>query len=126
MCSARMPRFSISTSSTATLSPHCPASTTSSTFRMRASGTSITDLRRARLLASKPHEGDLMAKKTNESPFQALEEQAYHAFREWPIWLVLRQRELAAHLPASPSAQTTALSQSLDSAVAKPLSPEGA
>jgi hypothetical protein len=39
-----------------------------------------------------------MSKKTAASPFQALEEEAYHAFREWPVWLVLRERELAAHL----------------------------
>lgn len=41
-----------------------------------------------------------MAGKIPESPFQALEEEAYHAFREWPIWLVLRERELDAHLTA--------------------------
>jgi len=39
-----------------------------------------------------------MAKKTNESPFQALEEEAYHAYREWPLWLVMRERDLTAHL----------------------------
>jgi hypothetical protein len=39
-----------------------------------------------------------VSKKTAANPFQALEEEAYHAFREWPIWLVLRERELAAHL----------------------------
>ncbi len=39
-----------------------------------------------------------MSKKTTASPFQALEEEAYHAFREWPVWLVLRERELDAHL----------------------------
>jgi len=39
-------------------------------------------------------------KKTAASPFQALEEEAYHAFREWPVWLVLRERELDAHLTA--------------------------
>jgi hypothetical protein len=39
-----------------------------------------------------------MSKKTAESPFQALEQEAYHAFREWPVWLALRTRELAAHL----------------------------
>lgn len=27
-------------------------------------------------------------------PWQQIEAQAFHAFREWPIWLVLRQREL--------------------------------
>ena len=41
-----------------------------------------------------------MSKKTASSPFQALEEEAYHAFREWPVWLVLRERELDAHLTA--------------------------
>ena len=54
------------------------------------------------------------------APWQELELQAYHAYREWPIWLVLRERELAAHLrerkkpiapdaakPGTPSAQPT-------------------
>jgi hypothetical protein len=39
-----------------------------------------------------------VSKKTVESPFQALEQEAYHAFREWPVWLVLRERELDTHL----------------------------
>ena len=46
-----------------------------------------------------------MAKKTQSNPFQALEHDAYRAYREWPIWLVLRERELAAQLAR---AQTTA------------------
>lgn len=41
-----------------------------------------------------------MSKKPAASPFQALEEEAYHAFREWPVWLVLRERGLDAHLAA--------------------------
>ncbi|MBK8139242.1 MAG: hypothetical protein IPK52_26060 [Chloroflexi bacterium] len=41
-----------------------------------------------------------MPKKTAESPFQALEQEAYHAFREWPVWLALRERELDTHLKA--------------------------
>jgi len=41
-----------------------------------------------------------VSKKTAASPFQALEEEAYHAFREWPVWLVLRERELDTHLTA--------------------------
>ena len=43
-----------------------------------------------------------MSKRTpgETHPFQALEEEAYHAFREWPVWLVLRERELDAHLAA--------------------------
>ena len=49
-----------------------------------------------------------MAKKTSESPFQALEEAAYHAYREWPLWLVLRERELAAHLAQSTPPPATA------------------
>jgi len=46
-----------------------------------------------------------VSKKTAASPFQALEEEAYHAFREWPVWLVLRERELDIHLtaPRSPA-----------------------
>ena len=39
-----------------------------------------------------------MAKPVSSSPFQAMEEEAYHAFREWPILLVMRQKELAMHL----------------------------
>jgi hypothetical protein len=34
------------------------------------------------------------------NPWQELEEGAYHAFREWPVFLKLRLRELRAHLPA--------------------------
>lgn len=29
-----------------------------------------------------------------------LERQAYYAYREWPIWLMLRERELSARLKA--------------------------
>ena len=39
-----------------------------------------------------------MAKTPQNAPWQALETEAYHAFREWPIWLALREKELAAHL----------------------------
>ncbi len=41
-----------------------------------------------------------MAKPVSSSPFQAMEEEAYHAFREWPIFLVMRQKELETHLGA--------------------------
>ena len=34
-------------------------------------------------------------KNTASAPWQDLEQQAYHAYREWPIWLALRERELA-------------------------------
>jgi|GEM_PF-3308460 len=40
-----------------------------------------------------------MAKKDSIHPWQQIEEQAFHAFREWPLWLVLRQRELAQREP---------------------------
>jgi len=43
-----------------------------------------------------------MAKKDTTHPWQQIEEQAFHAFREWPLWLVLRQRELSMQ-----TAQTT-------------------
>lgn len=39
-----------------------------------------------------------MAKQADISPWRTLEEEVYHAFREWPIWLALRERELAVHL----------------------------
>jgi hypothetical protein len=37
------------------------------------------------------------------SPFKVMEEEAYHAFLEWPIWLVLREKELAAYLSETPA-----------------------
>ena len=36
-----------------------------------------------------------MAKTDSTHPWQQIEEQAFHAFREWHLWLVLRERELA-------------------------------
>ena len=50
-----------------------------------------------------------MAKQTpSTSPFQAMEEEAYQAFLEWPVWLVLREKELASYLetPAPNRPQT--------------------
>ena len=50
-----------------------------------------------------------MAKHTNStSPFEAMEQEAYHAFLEWPVWLVLREKELATYLetPAPNRPQT--------------------
>ena len=45
-----------------------------------------------------------MAKQTTStSPFQAMEEEAWQAFLEWPVWLVLREKELADYLDAPPS-----------------------
>jgi hypothetical protein len=35
------------------------------------------------------------------NPWQELEEQAYHAYREWPLFLKLRLRQLRTHLPAN-------------------------
>ncbi len=39
-----------------------------------------------------------MAKKPTREPFEDLEQQAYHAYREWHVWLMLRERELSARL----------------------------
>lgn len=39
-----------------------------------------------------------MAKKDDKNIFKELEMQALLAFREWPIWLILREKELQAHL----------------------------
>ena len=41
-----------------------------------------------------------MAKPPSTSPFKVIEEEAYHAFLEWPLWLALREKELAAYLAA--------------------------
>ncbi len=32
------------------------------------------------------------------APLHDMEEVTYHAFREWPVLLILRQKELEAHL----------------------------
>ncbi len=53
-----------------------------------------------------------MPKKDTEradQPLRDTEEAAYHAFREWPVLLVLRQKELAALQPPD---QSTDKSQS--------------
>jgi hypothetical protein len=42
-----------------------------------------------------------MPKQPSTSPFQAMEQEAYHAFLEWPVWLALREKELAAYLAAA-------------------------
>lgn len=34
-------------------------------------------------------------KTTAVAPWQELEKQAYHAYREWHLWLILRERELS-------------------------------
>ena len=44
-------------------------------------------------------------KTTASAPWQELETQAYHAYREWPLWLVLRERELADRLAVRRTAQ---------------------
>lgn len=60
-----------------------------------------------------------MPKPISSSPFQAMEEEAYHAFREWPILLVMRHKELEIHLATV--ASTPAPSSEADAtAVDKP------
>jgi hypothetical protein len=49
-----------------------------------------------------------MAKKDTQHPWQQIEEQAFHAFREWPLWLVLRERELAQQSTGSQSGTPSA------------------
>jgi hypothetical protein len=63
-----------------------------------------------------------MAKKETVHPWQQIEEQAFHAFREWPLWLVLRQRELAAQQSGS---RTTARPASAAGAGESTERPEG-
>ena len=57
-----------------------------------------------------------MAKRDTVHPWQQIEEQAFHAFREWPLWLVLRERELAQRATdtqpdATPAAKAKTASQ---------------
>ena len=41
-----------------------------------------------------------MARKPSHlTPWQEMEQQAYHAYREWPVFLKLRLRALRKHLP---------------------------
>ena len=35
------------------------------------------------------------------SPFQALEQEAYHAFIEWPLFLVRKRKQLEQHIAAA-------------------------
>lgn len=49
-----------------------------------------------------------MPPKTNTAPdWQDLEKQAYHACREWHIWLMLRTRELEERLRKGASKSNT-------------------
>jgi len=51
-----------------------------------------------------------MVKQPSTSPFKDMEEEAYHAFLEWPVWLVLREKELASYLAANrPQADSRAV-----------------
>lgn len=43
-----------------------------------------------------------MTKPATVTPWQDLEQQAWHAWREWPLWLVLRERELAERMHKRP------------------------
>jgi hypothetical protein len=52
---------------------------------------------------------------TSTSPFKIMEEEAYHAFLEWPVWLVLREKELAHYLAANrPQANPRAVESARD------------
>lgn len=48
---------------------------------------------------SKPRNG------RDDAPLRDTEIAAYHAFREWPIWLVLRLKQLQAHTSTTVSAK---------------------
>ncbi len=69
-------------------------------------------------------------KQTAAAPWQALEEQAYHAYREWPLWLVLRARELTPRRAAArPNQHTTGaapVGERTERAPEEPAAQEGA
>jgi hypothetical protein len=41
-----------------------------------------------------------MPRQPTLTPWQELEEQAYHAYHEWPLFLKMRLRQLRRHLPS--------------------------
>jgi hypothetical protein len=43
---------------------------------------------------------------TGDGPLRETEEAAYHAYREWPVWLALREKELQALKQPSGPAET--------------------
>ena len=59
-------------------------------------------------------------------PWQDLEQQAYHAYREWPLWLVLRERELAERgRPARPEQRAAGTASAGASSQHAAVSPPG-
>ena len=56
--------------------------------------------------------------KQDTQPWQQIEEQAFHAFREWHVWLVLRARELATRVGAPAHHPDT--TQAISSTTANP------
>jgi hypothetical protein len=61
-----------------------------------------------------------MAKKETLHPWRQIEEQAFHAFREWPLWLVLRERELAQQ-----TTRPVSVAKHAETAGAAPPKPQG-
>lgn len=54
------------------------------------------------------------------APWQELEKQAYHAFREWHIWLALRERELSERGAAGRTSQRAPSAATASPAVEHP------
>ena len=44
-------------------------------------------------------------KSAADQPLRETEEAAYHAYREWPVWLALRMKELQALQTPEPSGE---------------------
>jgi len=65
-----------------------------------------------------------MPKPSTESlhPMLQVETAAYHAYREWPVWLVLRENELAAlqPSPSQPISQPVTVSPSAPAVASQP------
>lgn len=58
------------------------------------------------------------------TPWQELEEQAYHAYREWPLLLKLRLRHLRTHLPRALFERETTSSEAILPSSESPHEPE--
>jgi hypothetical protein len=59
-------------------------------------------------------------KAATAAPWQELEKQAYHAYREWHIWLALRERELSERGSAGRASQRSPGAAAATPAVERP------
>ena len=68
----------------------------------------------------------MAGKHAANAPWQELERQAYHAYREWHLWLALRERELAERLTTGRTdKRSSSVASAREGAERKPTGKEG-